>query len=151
MVFFNVFFQFTGVLCKLISTHTDCDVCIDATQFQAISSNHPAAKLANLKAEALGAIYHPTPKFYSLLWEIEKVFQKFQLSANVYELTTAELTKYNFTFPCKTHATHLVSFAVHSYLKMRMNQYIYQENNDLVKKSAEAKKTSKLLPKGVVH
>lgn len=136
-----------GFLCKSIEKYSDCELCLKAIKYNAKFSNHPSAHFANLKAQqtSTGIIVHPHAEFFSMIWDVETTFHKYQKSPNVYSLTAEAVSKMPLKFPCSVHATDIVSFAITYYLKMRINQYISQENSNVVKTSAHIAKTARIM------
>ena len=66
-------------------------------------------------------LIHPNLHLFKLINVIEQCFQKNARSVDVFDLTVDEvLEKYSFTFPCKKHASYLLSYAMHYYIPLKM-------------------------------
>lgn len=135
----------TGILCHSLIESTSCEDCINAITSNG-DSNHPAAALSDIKASfECGDIVHPNPRFFSTIYDIELLFQKYERSPDVYELVTKEATKFVFSFACPVHAESVLSYSIHYYLGMRMRDYAIQENAECLKISAAIQKTARLM------
>lgn len=76
---------------------------------------------------------------------METCFAKYASHVDVFDLTVDEvLATYNFTFPCKQHASDILSYALVYYIRLRMRQHAYQQNLKITQKYVVKKKLSKL-------
>lgn len=70
-----------------------------------------------------------------MICHVEASFAKYSSRVDVFDVTVDEvLDSYTFTFPCKEHASEILSYAIVYYLRLRMRQNAHQENLKLKKK-----------------
>lgn len=101
------------------------------------------SQLVQMKSR--GGLIHANHHFLNLIRHVESVFAKYCSRADVFDVTLDEvLETYTFTFPCTEHASEILSYAIIYYLRLRMRQYVHQENLKLKKKFVVKKKLSKL-------
>ena len=82
-------------------------------------------------------LIHPNLHFFKLINFVEECFAKHASSIDVFDLTVDEvLANYSITFPCKKHASDLLSYALYYYIRLRMRQFDHQENQKIKKKSS---------------
>ena len=94
---------FTGYVCKKALQMFDCKCCKNALTTQ---ESYPVSQCVDLKSK--GKLIHANLKFFDLINKVEKCFAKHVTSPNVFDLTMDEiLSTYNFTFPCKEHASDI--------------------------------------------
>jgi len=80
-----------------------------------------------------------------VLCDVEKVFCKYAFNKQVFYMTVDEVVNnYDFSFPCKEHGSEILSHAIFYYVRLRMRQYTFQENQKMKKKSVIQRKLSKL-------
>ena len=121
--------------------YKNCSKCCSA--LKSTETTDPVAKLVNLKSE--GRLIYSNLNFFKLISFVESCFAKYASSVNVFEETMEEVcSTYPFSFPCLPHASDVLSYALHYYIRMRMRQYTYQENQKLKKKFVPQKKLAKL-------
>lgn len=76
---------------------------------------------------------------------VEFCFAKHANEKHVFDLTMDEvLSNYNFTFPCLKHASKILSYAIYYYIRLRMRQFTYQENQKKQKQFFVKNKLAKL-------
>ena len=67
------------------------------------------------------------------------------MDKNVFDLTLdAVVSDYSFTYPCENHGSDILSYAVYYYVRLRMRQFCFQQNQKQLKKSSDKRKFSKL-------
>ncbi|XP_066586111.1 uncharacterized protein [Prorops nasuta] len=138
-----IIYYTTGYLCKKLMTKYDtCAICknsiIDVDAFSSAITG-----LVDVKNR--GRLLYPNQKFFKLIIYVEKCFIKHASKSDVFESTLEEvLSNYNFTFPCKDHASDIISYCLFYYIRMRMRQFVHQENLKIKKLFAARKKLSKL-------
>ena len=133
----------SGYLCKqVLRRFKPCPICSDAI-LKPDKKPTPVSALVDLRSR--GGLIHANSQFFNLIRFVEMCFAKHAGSAAVFDLTIDEvLCSYNFTFPCKYHASQILSFAICYYVRLRMRQFAYQENQKLKKKFVPQKELSKL-------
>lgn len=93
-----------------------------------------------------GSLIHANLYFFNLIKYVEQCFSKHASNSNAFDLTVDEvLDNYEFTFRCKDHGSDILSYAVFYYIRLRMRQFTYQENQKIQKQSIIQRKMSKLL------
>lgn len=101
------------------------------------------AELAEMKS--YGRLIHSNLYFFSLIRFTEKCFSRYATNLNVFDLTADHVVQeYEFTYPCATHASDILSYSLFYYVRMRMRQFCYQENLKVKKNSAVKRKMAKL-------
>lgn len=125
--------MFTGYLCKqVLKKYKSCPVCEEAVRFKS-SCGSSESQLVQMKSRS--GLIHANLHFFNLIRHIEASFAKYSSRVDVFDVTLDEvLDTYTFTFPCKKHASEILSYAIVYYLRLRMRQYAHQENLKLKKK-----------------
>ena len=133
----------TGYLCKqVLRRYSTCSKCCEALK-QANSYPSSLSKLVDIKSR--GGLIHPNLRFYKLIRHIESCFAKHASSPEVFNETIEEIVStYEFSFPCESHASIILSYALCYYIRMRMRHFAYQENQKLRKQFVPKKKMAKL-------
>jgi len=92
-----------------------------------------------------GGLIHANKRFFNLIAYVGKVFCKYAFNKQVFYMTVDEVVNnYDFSFPCKEHGSEILSHAIFYYVRLRMRQYTFQENQKMKKKSVIQRKLSKL-------
>lgn len=136
---------FSGYLIKQIlknKNYKNCGTCKNALTYTDNSLRIPEQELVTLKSR--GRLIHANKHFFHLIRNVEENFTEFCRDSRAFELTTSKvLDTYPFQFPCLEHGSELLSYAVFYYVRLRMRQFTYQENQKKAKKSANQRKLSK--------
>ncbi|XP_019700263.2 uncharacterized protein LOC105190339 isoform X2 [Harpegnathos saltator] len=132
-----------GYLCKqVLKKYKSCSVCEEAVRLKT-SCGSSESQLVEMKSR--GGLIHANLHFFHLIRYIEASFAKYSSRVDVFDVTLDKiLDSYTFTFPCKEHASEILSYAIVYYLRLRMRQTAHQENLKLKKKFVVKKKLSKL-------
>ncbi|XP_015600779.1 uncharacterized protein LOC107270353 [Cephus cinctus] len=86
--------------------------------------------------------------FFHLIRRVEASFAKYSSRVDVFDGTLDEvLNTYSFIFPCKEHASEILSYALVYYIRLRMRQNAHQENLKQTKKFVVKKKLAKFTNK----
>jgi len=122
-------------------TYKNCSCCTSSI----VSGNgsNSLSQLVNIKTR--GGLIHTNIHFFDLIRYVEKCFAENCTFSNVFDVTVDKvLDTYDFTFPCKEHGSEILSYAIFYYLRLRMRQFTFQENQKHKKKSIIYRKISKL-------
>lgn len=93
-----------------------------------------------LKSKKPEDLVHPSSSFFKIFQRIETIFQRHQRSADVYKLSVKDFAADPIPFPCPVHGRDIISMALNSYLRGRMQEYAHSENSSVVKKARAKKK-----------
>lgn len=92
-----------------------------------------------------GGLIHANLSFFNLIRHVEACFAKYASRCDVFDCTLDEvMSTYKFTFPCKEHASDILSYSIIYYIRLRMRQNAHQVNLKVAKKFVVKKKFSKL-------
>ena len=117
--------------------YSNCKLCKEGTIVCNIKTS--VGQLVDMKSR--GRLIYANQHFFNLIFHTETCFVKYARNANVFDLTVADvLENYNFTFPCKEHGSDILAYAIYYYVRLRMRQYTFQENQKLKKQSAIKRK-----------
>lgn len=108
-----------------------CMKCEESVRFKSdcVSS---MSQLVQMKSH--GGVIHANLHFFNLIRHIEASFAKYSSCVDVFDLTLDDvLETQTFTFPCKQHASDILSYTIVYYLRLRMRQNAHQENKKLKK------------------
>lgn len=77
-----------------------------------------------------GRLIRANTHFFKLISFVEFCFAKHANEKHVFDLTVDKvLSNYNFTFEvCLKHTSKILSYAIYYYIRLRMRQFAYQEN-----------------------
>ena len=101
------------------------------------------SELVDLKTR--GRLIHPNVNFFHSICFVEKAFSMHCHDTHVFDLTVDYvLTNYDFKFSCIDHASDILSYAIYYYIRMRMRQLTFQENQKQAKEYTIKNKLSKL-------
>lgn len=122
--------------------YSSCIHCERAVKLE-IPSTSSVTKLVDIKSK--GGFIHANLRFFHLIQHIETYFSKHCFSQDVFDSTVEEVfSSYNFSFPCKQHASQILSYAIIYDIRLRMRQTVHQENFKMTQKFVVKKKLSKL-------
>lgn len=132
----------TGYLCRQLRKRfkkcVQCTECFSETS----DTTSSLTKLVDLKSR--GGLIHSNVKLFQLIRYVESCFAENCSSSNVLDLTVDQvLDSYDFSFPCEQHASEVLSYAIFYYVRMRMRQYCFQENQNQIKTFSAKKKLAK--------
>lgn len=129
----NYYIGLLGYLCKqVLKKFKSCSVCEKAVRLKS-SCKSPESQLVDMKSH--GGLIHSNLYFFHLIRHIEASFAKYCSRTDVFDVTLDEVFHtYTFTYPCKEHASEILSYAIVYYLRLRMRQNAHQENLKLKKK-----------------
>ena len=92
-----------------------------------------------------GRLIHANYHFFNLIYHTEKCFAKYANNSKVFDLTVDEvLDTFNFTFPCRDHGADILAYALYYYVRMRMRQFTFQENQKVKRETQVKRKQAKL-------
>ncbi|XP_046397436.1 uncharacterized protein LOC124164240 [Ischnura elegans] len=135
-------YYITGLLGKHIIKWTKCDVCKAAITNPNLLTNSPAAELANQRAES--GFVHTNRNLFSIVCALEKSFEEHCKELDLCEkVTTQLLEEHHMTFPCSSHGDEVMSYMIHLFLKLRMQQFAYRSCRDKPRENRDRKKIAK--------
>ena len=129
----------SGYLCKKVLQVFNYDCCK-----KALTTTKTYSVSQGVVIKTRGRLIHPNINFFNLINHVEHCFAKYVTSPEVFNLTIEEvLSTYSFSFPCKEHASDLLSYVLQYYIRMMMRQYTWQEQQKTKKKFVSQKKGAK--------
>lgn len=126
----------------MLKKYKSCNSCEEAVRMKT-SCSSSVSQLVQMKSR--GGLIHANLHFFNLIRHVEASFAKNCSRIDAFDQTLDEvLNTYTFSFPCKEHASEILSYAIVYYIRLRMRQNAYQENQKLKKDFVVKKKLSKL-------
>lgn len=127
-----------GYLCKqILKKYKSCVSCEEAIKSQSTSPS-PVSQLVDMKSR--GKLIHADLTFFNLIRQVEACFTKYCSCFDVFDLIVDEVfTTHKFSFPCTQHASEILSYAIVYYIRLRMRQYTYQQNQNMEKQFVRQK------------
>ena len=117
-------YYITGQICQKLENR-NCVYCESAlfcsANDESVGPNHPIAKLITLDQNH--SLQHPNFRLFKFIKTIESLFSLHCKQSHVFDLVLNDLSKLQFTFACKEHATEVLAYTVHVYLQNRMRQF----------------------------
>ena len=139
----NLFLEI-GYLCKQVlkkKEYKNCPYCKEGLTHREIKT--PVNQLVDIKSR--GRLIHANTHFFNLISYVEKYFSKYARDSHVFNLTIDQVIEnYKFTFPYKQHGADILSYSIYYYVRLRMRQFTFQENQKVKKESVVKRKLSKL-------